>query len=406
MLLIQKAKRGILHITLRGIFRGTLTVTLAMVLSSCSNKPMMDEDQVQKIEMSSQYSQGVFVNSDKDFDQGFAKIWAATKDFLFNKSDKAVPSMPIPIKPIAENAFDLTDKSALRFARLGHSSLMIQMDGKMWLTDPAFSQRTSPVQWAGPKRFHPVPLNIDELPEIEAVIISHNHYDHLDHGSIVKLMNKVNHFLVPLGNGQTLLDWGVPKEKITEFDWWDSIKIGAVELVATPAQHFSGRGLLDRNETLWASWVIRNKDHSIYFSGDTGYFSGFKEIGDKYGPFDYAFLECGAYNELWRDIHMMPEDTLQAFKDVKGKVLVPVHNGTFDLSTHAWFDPFLQIDKLAQANNIQLITPIMGEIIDKTDIIDNHDWWKIYLSDEAKISFKKELKEQGNETDIALESSL
>jgi L-ascorbate metabolism protein UlaG (beta-lactamase superfamily) len=234
-----------------------------------------------------------------------------------------------------------------------------------------------------------VPLNVDELPEIEAVIISHNHYDHLDYGSIQKLKDKVNHFLVPLGNGQTLLDWGVEKEKITEFDWWDSIKIDTVEIIATPAQHFSGRGVLDRDESLWASWIIRNKDHSIYYSGDTGYFDGFKEIGDKYGPFDYAFMECGAYNQLWRNIHLMPEDTIQAFKDVKGNILVPVHNGTFDLSTHAWFDPFVQIKELAQQHNVQLMTPLIGEVVIKQSSYSNYAWWEDFLVNELRIPMKE-----------------
>jgi L-ascorbate metabolism protein UlaG (beta-lactamase superfamily) len=360
-----------------------------MLLSSCSNTPILDDDQITKIVTSPQYYDGKFINTNKDTVQSVGKMWAATKDFLFNKSDQATPLRPIPIKPIAKNAFDLTDKNSLLFSRLGHSSLMIQMNGKIWLTDPVFSERTSPVQWAGPKRFHAVPLNVDELPEIEAVIISHNHYDHLDYGSIQKLKDKVNHFLVPLGNGQTLLDWGVAKEKITEFDWWDSIKIDTVEIIATPAQHFSGRGVLDRDESLWASWIIRNKDHSIYYSGDTGYFDGFKEIGDKYGPFDYAFMECGAYNQLWRNIHLMPEDTIQAFKDVKGNILVPVHNGTFDLSTHAWFDPFVQIKELAQQHNVQLMTPLIGEVVIKQSSYSNYAWWEDFLVNELRIPMKE-----------------
>jgi L-ascorbate metabolism protein UlaG (beta-lactamase superfamily) len=361
-------------------------IALAALLSSCSNNLVIDDEKMAKIENSPQYSDGKFINTDRDTVQSISKMWAATKDFLFNKSENATPLYTIPIKPIAKNAFDLSDKNSLLFSRLGHSSLMIQMNGKIWLTDPVFSERTSPVQWAGPKRFHPVPLNVDELPEIEAVMISHNHYDHLDYGSIQKLKNKVNHFLVPLGNGRTLLDWGVAKEKIIEFDWWDSIKIDTVEIIATPAQHFSGRGILDRDESLWASWIIRNNDHSIYYSGDTGYFDGFKEIGDKYGPFDYAFMECGAYNQLWRNIHLMPEDTIQAFKDVKGKILVPVHNATFDLSTHAWFDPFIQIKKLAKINNIKLMTPIIGEIINKQSNFINYAWWETLLESEQQAS--------------------
>lgn len=367
-------------------FIGSILLVSTWLISSCSNSPVIDNEKITKIETSPQYFNGKFINTNKNSVQSISKMWAASKDFLFNKSEQAAPTVTIPIKLINKDTFDLNDKKSLLFSRLGHSSLMIQMNGKIWLTDPVFSQRTSPVQWAGPKRFHPVPLNVNELPPIEAVIISHNHYDHLDYDSIQQLKNKVKHFLVPLGNAQTLLDWGVDTTKITEFDWWDSIKIDSVEIIATPAQHFSGRGLLDRDESLWASWIIRNKDHSIYYSGDTGYFDGFKEIGHKYGPFDYAFMECGAYNQLWRNIHLMPEDTIQAFKDVKGKILVPVHNGTFDLSTHAWFDPFIQIKNLAKINNVKLMTPIMGEIINKQSNVINYAWWETLLESEQPTS--------------------
>lgn len=367
----------------------TIAVSSIFGLAACMTTQTMSDASQDKIQASKQYADGKFINTNKTSEQNLSKMWTAGKDFLFNKHDRAVPTLPLPIKPVEITSFDLSDSKALRFTRLGHSSMMIQISGKIVLTDPVFSERTSPVQWAGPKRFHPVPLNINDLPEVEAVVISHNHFDHLDQGSINQLKNKVNHFVVPLGIGQTLLNWGVAADKITELDWWDAIKFNDIELVATPAQHFSGRGLFDRDETLWASWVIRNSDHALFFSGDTGYFDGFKQIGEKYGPFDYAFMECGAYNQIWRDIHMMPEDTMQAFKDINGKVLIPVHNGTFDLSTHAWFDPFLQIEKLAQENNVTLMTPVMGEIIDKQHTFINYAWWEPYLSEEAKISLKK-----------------
>ena len=230
-----------------------------------------------------------------------------------------------------------------------------------------------------PSVFHEVPVDINQLPSIEGVIISHNHYDHLDHGSIQQLKDRVNHFLVPLGIGRKLQDWGVAKEKITELDWWEKKTIGGVELIATPAQHFSGRGVFDSDKTLWNSWIVKSQEHSIYFSGDTGYFPGFTEIGERYGPFDYAFMECGAYNKQWSDIHMMPEDTLQAFKDVKGKVLVPVHNGTFDLSTHAWFDPMERITALAKKDDIPVLLPVIGDTVQLSQALrteSDNSWWK------------------------------
>lgn len=372
-----------------------LITALVLSVSACNTTPK-DHSRVNKVEASKQYLNGKFHNADAQAEQGLSKMWAATKDFMFNKSEFAVPKIPLPISPITPDHFNLNNKNTLRFSRLGHSSLMIQISGKIILTDPVFSERTSPVQWAGPKRFHPVPVKVEELPEIAAEVISHNHYDHLDQDSIQILNTKVKQFLVPLGVAQALIDWGIPKDKIIELDWWDTIKIDDIEFIATPSQHFSGRGLFDRNESLWVSWVVRNAQHSLYFSGDTGYFSGFKTIGEKYGPFDYAFIECGAYNQVWQDIHMMPEETIQAFKDIKADALVPVHNGTFDLSTHAWFDPFVQIKQLAQKHNITLLTPLMGDVIDKQKDVNNYAWWEPYLSEQGKLTLKQNKQNQAD----------
>ncbi|MBL4584589.1 MAG: MBL fold metallo-hydrolase [Pseudomonadales bacterium] len=342
----------------------------------CSAYPNTSEQNLKRIHESKQFIKGKFRNELHTPGFSMSKTWAMAKDFFNNKSASSVPEQTLPIQALTPGMFDLTDKDALRFSRLGHSTVLIQLAGKYWLTDPVFSERTSPVQWAGPKRFHPVPIDIDSIKEIEAVLISHNHYDHLDAGSIKMLKDKVKHFVVPLGVGGKLVSWGVDPKKIVQLDWWENAFIDDVELVFTPAQHFSGRGMGDANQTLWGSWVIRTDKHSLYFSGDTGYFPGFKAIGERYGPFDYAFIECGAYNELWRDIHMLPKDSLQAFKDVKGKVMVPIHNGTFDLSTHAWFDPMEQITALANESNIDLLIPTFGQLIDADKKPVTPPWWK------------------------------
>lgn len=344
------------------------------LMTSCATYPNSSEQDIQRIQHSPQFSAGKFRNEQTTQVFSWSKIWAVANDYFLNKSNNSVPKTSPLIQTLTVDAFDPSNTNTVSFARLGHSSLLIQLSGKFFLTDPVFSNRVSPVQWLGPKRFHPVPFNIDSLKEIEAVIISHNHYDHLDEGSIKQLKDKVNHFIVPLGIGDKLLAWGVDRHKITQLDWWENIQLNNIEIVSTPAQHFSGRGITDSDQTLWSSWVIRNSQHSLYFSGDTGYFPGFKEIGNQYGPFDYAFMECGAYNELWRDIHMMPEDSLQAFKDVKGKVMVPIHNGTFDLSTHAWFDPMEQITKLAQDHNIALLLPQMGQLVNPS-VVAHFAWW-------------------------------
>ncbi|MGI9281835.1 MAG: MBL fold metallo-hydrolase [Endozoicomonas sp.] len=350
-----------------------------VLMTGCADFYEKDPIATERLRESPQYSEDhqKFRNNANTDPMSLSKLWKVTKDYFNSRGTEAVPNSHIALKPLNLDDFSENAPQALRFARLGHSTLLIQLGGKNWLTDPVFSSRASPVQWAGPKRFHKPPIEIEQLPAIEGVIISHNHYDHLDYHSIQKLSAAVNYFIVPLGIGQTLKDWGVKPSKIVELDWWEKKKIGDVELIATPSQHFSGRGLFDSDKTLWSSWVIRDSKQSAYFSGDSGYFPGFKEIGDAYGPFDLAFMECGAYNELWRDIHMMPEDTLQAFVDVKGKHLVPIHNGTFNLSTHAWFDPMERITDLTRKNNIEVLLPVMGETVSYSETMTDKQkpWW-------------------------------
>jgi L-ascorbate metabolism protein UlaG (beta-lactamase superfamily) len=300
-----------------------------------------------------------------------ARLWW---NFMFHKPAGTVPDGTIPVRPLS--TADLLAAPDNTLFRLGHSTLLIKLAGEFYLTDPVFSQRASPVQWAGPARFHAPPIGIDDLPPIKAVILSHDHYDHLDQAAVKALAGKTRYFLAPLGVGDRLAAWGIDAAKIRQFDWWQGLELDGVRFVATPAQHFSGRGLGDRNSTLWASWVILHQDLRLFFSGDTGYFSGFKEIGAKYGPFDVALLETGAYDKQWPDVHMQPEETLQAFLDLKGKWLVPVHNGTFDLSLHRWQDPFERISALAAARGVALSTPEIGEALDLAQPQPGRPWWR------------------------------
>ena len=221
---------------------------------------------------------------------------------------------------------------------------------------------------------HP-PISLDELPSLEAVILSHNHYDHLDQKTVLQLAAKTRHFLAPLGVGDLLVKWGVPASKVQQLDWWQETQLAGIRFIATPCQHFSGRGLFDHNQTLWVSWVMIIDEVRIFFSGDSGYFDGFKLIGEQFGPFDLTLMETGAYNVDWPDVHMQPEQTLQAHIDLKGRWLLPVHNGTFDLAFHAWHEPFDRIVALAEQRNILITTPLMGEAFNLLQPHPGRAWW-------------------------------
>jgi L-ascorbate metabolism protein UlaG (beta-lactamase superfamily) len=301
-------------------------------------------------------------------------------DFFFNKPADTVPSTVIPVQIITKQQLMAAANNTVY--RLGHSTVLMKLHDAFWLTDPMFSERASPVQFAGPKRFHAPPVSIDELPPIKGVIISHDHYDHLDHVSILKLVGKTEYFLTPLGVGNILVNWGVPAAKVRQLDWWQEIDIGEVRLVAAPAQHFSGRSPFKRNQTQWASWVILADKQRLFFSGDSGYFDGFKIIGDKYGPFDLTMLETGAYNENWPEVHMHPEESMHAHRDLRGRFLLPIHNGTFDLSMHSWHEPLDRIVALGNVQSIPVITPVMGEPVSLSSTKVWRHWWED--SDRAK----------------------
>lgn len=323
---------------------------------------------------SPQFRDGRFHNVVPRPERGFLEGMVLWWNFLFDKPAGTTPDRVIPVQSLTQaELLAAPDNSVWR---LGHSSLLFKLHDKFWLTDPVFSERSSPVQWFGPKRFHTPPIAQEDLPPIEAVIISHNHYDHLDHATIMALNGRVKHFIAPLGVGATLISWGVPASKVQELDWWDRTSIDGIRVVATPAQHFSGRGPGNADRTLWASWVITGKGFNLFFSGDSGYFDGFKEIGRMFGPFDMAFLETGAYDKRWEYVHMLPEQAAQALRDLGGKWLYPIHNGTFDLAMHAWNDPMAQISRLAAEQGISLSTPIMGERIQLTEPRSGRAWWQ------------------------------
>jgi L-ascorbate metabolism protein UlaG (beta-lactamase superfamily) len=293
---------------------------------------------------------------------------------FFGKGIDREPTSPLPTTKTTLDTFTSENPVIIWF---GHSSFLIKMNRKNILVDPVFSERPSPVQYAGSKSYPGTMIySTNDLPELDAIIISHDHYDHLDYNTIVALKNKTKVFCVPLGVSEHLLHWGVDEKKILEFDWWESKSIlPEFELIATPARHFSGRGF-KRDKTLWASYVLKTSQHRIFIGGDSGYDGSFKTIGEKYGPFDIAMLECGQYDAQWPYIHMMPEETVQASIDLNARVLMPVHWGKFTLALHPWKEPIERASKHAAALKVKLATPQIGEPIVLHDLIPQREWWK------------------------------
>lgn len=288
------------------------------------------------------------------------------------------PAQPLPIHALTRA--EILAAPARTLFRLGHSTILLKLRSGLWLTDPVFVERASFVQWAGPRRFHAPPIGLDALPDIEGVVLSHDHYDHLDRNSILALAPKVRHFLTPLGVGDRLISWGIDARKVVQLGWWQSATVGdtagGLQCTATPAQHFSGRGLFDGDRTLWASWVLADGDVRIFFSGDSGYFDGFKTIAERLGPFDLTLMEAGAYDAHWPHVHMWPPQTVQTHIDLRGKRLLPIHNGTFDLGGHSWQDPFEQISAMAQTRGIGVLTPLIGAPMDMLHPDPTPAWWR------------------------------
>ncbi|MCC8409699.1 MBL fold metallo-hydrolase [Mucilaginibacter sp. UR6-1] len=317
-----------------------------------------------------------FVNIIPTDAAGFGKMPSILREYINNKQEN------VPLKklgPFTTDAgvYNTPPATGLRITWIGHSSIIIEIDGKRLLTDPVWSQRVSFSQSIGPKRFFDAPLALNQLPHIDAVISSHDHYDHLDEHTIKYLATKNIPFICSLGVGQYLRKWGV--KTFTELNWGDSTQLDNLTITAAPARHFSGRGLFNRDETLWSSFVIKGPQHNIYFGADSGPSPSFKDIGDAFGPFDLTMLEVGAYGKHWPDIHMGPDNATNAHLALKGKIMLPIHWGTFNLAPHAWYEPAEKVLDFAAQKGISLFMPSPGT---PTDVEANEvsNWWKPYMS--------------------------
>lgn len=350
-----------------------LATILFMQLPSFGRAPA--GKRLQTIHTSPQFQKEVFQNQSYTPSlTGGATIIGVMKDFFFGKHERKTPSTLLP--SIISNLKDVNPHEPA-ITWFGHSSYLLQINGRNILVDPVFSERTSPVQFAGTKAFPGSnAYTANDMPDIDVLLLTHDHYDHLDYNTVMSLKDRVRLIITSLGVGEHLEKWGFAPEKIRELDWWQSDEItDGLRFTATPGRHFSGRKF-KRNQTLWSSFVLEAGKYRLFLGGDSGYDTHFKEIGNHFGAFDLAILECGQYNTFWANIHMMPEETVQAAIDLHAKVLMPVHWGKFALATHAWDDPIKRVVKKAAALQQSLLTPMIGERIFINREPENEAWWE------------------------------
>ncbi len=326
-------------------------------------------DSLERVKNSVRYKDGKFINNEAtvvDTRQPGESLGLLS--FIFPAKDKN-PNSPLPSVQFDSSNFNSGD-----FVWFGHSTLLFRSGQTNVLIDPVFN-RASPIPIGGkPFEMEETP-SINALTSVDVVLISHDHYDHLDHLAIGALASRTGLFLVPLGNQAHLMRWGVPKAKIIELDWYESHRIDDTTFTLTPSRHFSGRGFTNRFSTLWGSWVVKSNDLSVYLSGDSGYSKDFTLIGERYGPFDIAFIENGAYDKQWSQIHMMPEQSVQAAIDLNAKLFFPIHWGKFDLARHRWVDPIERAINAANKQNIPVVAPLVGQVFQLSSP-PFETWWK------------------------------
>lgn len=325
-----------------------------------------------RAERSPQWRDGQFGNRLPRVDGPWGRI---LRESLFGGSDYRTPDDPVPVVRRTRADYQRPPESGLRVTWLGHSTMLLEIDGRRVLIDPVWGERASPFTFMGPKRFFAPPLPLAELPEVDAVVISHDHYDHLDVPTVKALDARGVRWIVPLGIGAHLVAWGVPGTRITELDWWQDAQVGGLTITATPARHFSGRGLTDANRTLWAGWAIAGPSHRVFYSGDTALHDELVEIGRRLGPFDLTMIESGAYDAMWADVHLGPEQAVLAHRLVRGDVMLPVHWGMFDLAMHGWTEPMERVLAAADSQGVRVASPRPGDMVEPAALPPATRWW-------------------------------
>ncbi len=334
-------------------------------------------ERLERIVASPRYRDGAFFNASGATPMLKPVTALSTVGKFLAGGPRRSPAGPLPAQSPFE-AWSTRPDTGLRATWLGHSTVLVELDGLRVLTDPVWSERASPTRFAGPKRFQPVPVRIAQLPKLDAVVLSHDHYDHLDAIAIVELAKTGVPIVTSLGVGVHLEAFGIPPERIIELDWWEEAKLagGALTVTAAPSQHFSGRGLNDRNATLWSSLVLRSERHAVFFSGDTGLTPEYAEIRARLGPFDLVMLEVGAFHPSWGTIHLGPENALQALSLLGGGAFLPVHWGTFSLALHEWDEPAETLLKLAPRRDARLVMPMLGQPVEPAQVEAVTPWWR------------------------------
>ncbi|MCK6549712.1 MBL fold metallo-hydrolase [Myxococcota bacterium] len=327
-------------------------------------------ERLARMQRSPRWNDGKFHNPEPLWNDFWGSLTGA-----FDISEHVSPSTPLEMVPVDPKSFDVAPATGLRVTWLGHSTTIVELDGLRVLTDPIWGHRASPLDWIGPERWFSPPLALEELPKLDAVVISHDHYDHMDHRTLIALRDRDTKFVVPLGSGAHLEAWGIAPAKIVELDWWETTKLGALEIACVPARHAAGRIGIDQDEKLWAGWALLGPKSRVYYSGDTGLFPAMREIGARFGPFDLTMIEAGQYGSAWPDWHLGPEQAVVAHQLVRGRVMLPVHWGTFALAYHAWTEPIERVLAEATRRGVDVFVPRPGQSFEPAARPALERWW-------------------------------